>query len=185
MFLNYIEAAAVETTNLILFNPYSVTQKEPKFLSFKFGLKNNNKLLLGSSSGCQILSAIWILCLHWSSYKIRVRVLVKMERAVTFPLAPAVWLCAGHLSVGAFDSLICKATSSVRFSRECNACLSALKVCTCLNMTGRSDSVPTGLFFPEFLESLFKAADLFPWYRISPHEYCLLNQAKQAFPVYF
>lgn len=106
MFLNYIEAAAFETTNLILFNPYSVTQKEPKFLSFKFGLKNNNKLLPGSSSGCQILSAIWILCLHWSSYKVRVKVLVKMERTVAFPLAPAVWLCAGHLTAGAFDSLI-------------------------------------------------------------------------------
>lgn len=28
--------------------------------------------------------------------------------------------------------------------------------------TGRSDSVPTGLFFPKFLESIFKAEDLFP-----------------------
>lgn len=71
MFLNYIEAAAFETTNLILSNPYSVTQKEPKFLSFKFGLKNNNKLLPDSSSGCQILSAVSILCLHWSSSKVR------------------------------------------------------------------------------------------------------------------
>lgn len=51
MLLSCRESAVFETTNLILYNSYSVTQKEPNFF-FEFGLKNNNKLLPGSGTYC-------------------------------------------------------------------------------------------------------------------------------------